>query len=65
MPSYAFAGTFVFRSGAAYLPVALAICTANDADNDVGFIGDDANITYMEIVRLSCEELVGDPYDFD
>ena len=65
VPSYAFAGTFVFRSGAAYLPVALAICTANDADNDVGFIGDDANVTYMEVVRLSCEDLVGNPYLYD
>jgi hypothetical protein len=51
-------GTKVFRSGPDFDPVYMAVTTAagttgSIADSDLGIIGGDLNISYMEVVRLN------------
>lgn len=60
-------GSKVFRSGPDYNAVYMCVTTDDAADSNLGFVGGDLNVTYMEIVRLaglSDDSFQGDPNDF-
>lgn len=61
-------GTKVFRSGptGSYRRVWMQVALDAAADSNLGFVGGDLNITYMEIVRLASVDpaFQGDPNDF-
>lgn len=65
VPNFSVGHDYEFKSGAAYLPVYLAISNAAAADNDITIFGGGFNVSFMEVTRVSCADSVGNPYDYD